>query len=211
MKEWMGSFAGIVTAALGSLAFITLALVANNHDKKDKDSIKYHAFVLWPYARDAMKGLRNTFRGVHSTLTLIHALDLNDFRQFIVPLSVLLGVVTVLNRILIRFNSSQRNKMMESNAKLLAEIKAIKVLDSTQIYAFRARIHAQSRGLRIQLLVSSAVSGMIDGLNRYIGTLTVRCIPNMLLAITSFCAVYFLVTLSIKISDELKAQQKLMD
>ena len=211
MKEWMSSPEGFALSGLSAGAFITISLLANNFDKEDKNNFKRYTVILWPYARDSIKGLRNTYRGIQSTLTLMHLLDVEDLRHLIVPVSVLLGVATIVNRIWFRATSMDRRKMMEANASLLAEIKAAKELNSTQIHDLYSRIQEQSRQLRIQLLVSSALSGAIEGLNPYIGTLTVGFLsPSMLAVITAFCVIYFLATLMVKIYEEVMAQNRLM-
>lgn len=212
MREWMRSPQGLVTTVLSASTLIMLALIANSHDKKDKNHPESYVAIFWPYARDSMKGLRNAHRGIQSTFILIQLLEIKDLCHLIVPVSVLLGVCVVGNRSWFRYISSQRTKMMEVNANLLDEIKMAKELSPAQIHELSSRIAVQSMQLRIQLLVSSAFSGTMDGLNPYIGTLTAGFIaPSMMTAITIFCAIYFLTTLTIKINEEMNLQRKLID
>ncbi len=206
MREWMSSSLGLSTIILSSTSFIVLSLLANHLKEEDKN----YFILFWPYARDAMKSLRNAYRAVQSTLTLICLLDIEDLRDFIVPASLLLGVVAVLNRVWFRFVASQRTKMMDENKKLLAEIHAATALDECKINEFINRIQEQTQQLRTQLLCSAIVSGIIDGFNPYIGILVLGSVtPTTLAVITAFCIIYLIATVAIKIYDELKAQEQL--
>ena len=206
MSEWLRSPEGFITAASSASGFIVISLLAIHLDERNKNWIIFS----WPYLRDSLKGLRNTHRGIQSTLTLIHILDIEDLRDLIVPVSVALGAITVLNRIWFRMTSTQRTKMIAENKTLLAEIKAANELSLAKITELSCQIQTQSKQLRIQLLISSVISGVIEGLNPFIGTLIIGSLtPWMLTIITSFCAVYFLATLATKIYDEINAQRQL--
>jgi hypothetical protein len=209
MKEWINTPEGFATSYLSASAFIMISLLANKYDKEDKNQLKRYTAIAWPYVRDSIKGLRNVHRGMQSTLTLIHLLDIEDLRQLIVPASIALGVVTIANRIWFRAASKERSNLMTANARLLAEIKAAKALNSTQINELYKKIQKHSKELNIQLLVSAVLAGMIDGLNPFIGTLSVGLLsPSMLIVITVFCALYFLATLMIKIYEEINLQNQ---
>lgn len=206
MQEWLYSPLGLSTLILSSSAFIIFSLLANYLKDKDKN----YLISFWPYARDAMKGLRNVYRAVQSTLTLICLLDIDDLRDFIVPASLLLGIVAVLNRVWFRFVTSQRTKMMDENKKLLAEIHSVTELDENKSNAFINRIQVQSQQLSDQLLCSAILSGVIDGFNPYIGVLILGSVnPSALAVITLFCIIYLIVTVTIKIYDEFKAREQL--
>ncbi|CEG58115.1 hypothetical protein [Legionella fallonii] len=206
MQEWISSPVGFSTIMLSTSSFIILSLLSNHLKEKDKN----YLILLWPYAREAMKCLRNTYRAVQSTLTLICFLDMGDLRNFIVSTSLLLGAAAVLNRVWFRSIASQRTKIMDENKKLLAEIQAATELDELKISQFINRIQVQSQQLRTQLLCSALVSGLIDGLNPYIGILILGSVtPSSLAVITVFCIIYFIATVAIKIYDELKTQEQL--
>ena len=204
MHDWMATSIGMAAILSSTSLFIAIALAANyKQDEKNKNII----LVIWPYARDAMKALRNTYRGIQSTLMLITLLDIKDLHHLIVPISLTLGAVVVMNRIWLRAITTQRAIMIEDNKQLLKEISAMKELTSTQIAEFSKRMHCQSKHLNRALLFSSIFTSMVEGLNPYIGTLALGALtPQMLSLITAFCCVYFFATISTKIHRELKVQ-----
>lgn len=210
MHEWITSPVGAAITILGTISFIGFALLANKLDREDKNPFKRYIATLWPYIRDSLKSLRNTLRGVSSTLTLLYLVDLQDLRHLIIPLGLSLGILSVLNRIWIRYKSNQQNKMLEKNISLLDEIEGFNELTWEQIDDFRKKISKQSKQFIALSLFSSVLSGLIDGINPYIGALAVgTMMPPILVVITVFCCIYFLATLTMRIYDEINMQHRL--
>ncbi|WP_141650413.1 hypothetical protein [Legionella massiliensis] len=208
MQEWISSPLGAALTAISTISFVGFAFLASRLDKDDKNPIKRFIAILWPYIRDALKSLRNALRGVTSTLTLLHLLDIVDIRQLIIPLGLVIGVVSLINRIWSRYRLNQQDKMLNDAKTLLNEIADLKEFD--QIEELRRKIIKQTTLSKTLSFLSVLLSALIDGINPYIGALAIAAInPPVLIVITVFCSIYFLSTLITKIYDEINKQHQL--
>lgn len=211
MHEWLLTPGGIATAASSAITLIVFSMLANHFDDDDKNLFKRYVAILWPYCRDAMKGLKNAYKGVRSAFQVVNMLGVQDLRYMIVPVGLLLGGLSVLNRIWFRRMITQRKDMMKANSKLLAEIRATDNLTEVQIEEMRSRIKSQSMALRKQALLSAAYGGVVDGLYLYIGVLGLCSLaPPALIAMTVFCAIYFLACIATRMYEEYDFQRKLV-
>ncbi|WP_131764342.1 MULTISPECIES: hypothetical protein [Legionella] len=210
MHEWLSSPAGIAIGIVTAASLISFALLATHFDKQDKNALKRLITTLWPYLRDSLKSLRNALRGVTSTLTLIFLLDLADIRHLIMPLGLLIGILSILNRIWFRYKTNHQNELHDNNKNLLAEIRSLSELSLEEIELIRSQIQKSSTQLKTLSFLSSVLCGLIDGINPYIGVLALGMLtPHALTFITIFCLVYLIATLTIRIYDEINLQNKL--
>lgn len=210
MQEWLSSPAGIAIGLLAATSLISFALLATYFDKGDDNALKRLIATSWPYIRDSLKSLRNALRGVTSTLTLIFLLDLADIRHLIMPLGLMIGILSILNRIWFRYKTNLQNEMLDTNKILLAEIRNLSELSREDIELIRDQICRPSTQLKILSFLSSLLCGLIDGINPYIGVLALGLLmPHALSFITIFCVIYFIATLTIRIYDEINLQNKL--
>ncbi len=124
MHDWMLTPAGMAAAAIESITIIAFSILANIFDDKDKNAFKRYVAVVWPYCRDTMKGLKNAYKGVRSTLQAAGMLVGQDLRYLMVPVGLVFGALSILNRIWYRQMKDQRKSMQKDNADLLLEIQA---------------------------------------------------------------------------------------
>lgn len=208
MQEWMNSPIGATITILSILGSISLSLIAHYGNKEDK---KLNTIIIfWTYARDSMKCLRNALRGVGSTINLIYILELQDMRYLIIPIGLFVGGLSVLSRIWIRYKSERYQGILEINTQLLVDLERLNTLSSEQIDSIRRKIRKQSDLFKACSLFTSALSGLIDGINPYIGSLAlVTFSPPMLLLVTTFCGAYFFAMLVVRIDEELNLQRQL--
>lgn len=210
MQEWLSSPTGIAIGLLAATSLISFALLATHFDKQDDNALKRWIATSWPYIRDSLKSLRNALRGITSTFTLIFLLDLADIRHLIVPLGLLIGVISIVNRIWFRYKTNHQNEIREANKNLLVEIRNLSELSQEEIELVRNQIRKSSTQLKILSFLSSLLCGLIDGINPYIGVLALGILmPHTLTFITIFCVIYFIATLTIRIYDEINLQNKL--
>ena len=66
-------------------------------------------------------------------LDSIEGLGGQNLSQLIVPFGLILGVLSVLNRIWLRYMVNQRKEMMKANAKLLQELQNTEYLSLAEI------------------------------------------------------------------------------
>ena len=131
MHDWMLTPAGIAAAAAESIAIIAFSLLANIYDNK-KNQKQFERFIAaaWPYGRDMMKGLKNAYKGVRSMLLTTEMLGGQNLHAMIVPAGVVLGVISVVERLCMRkFVVEPRKVMMKNNSALLASIQGIRFYD----------------------------------------------------------------------------------
>ncbi|WP_156812505.1 hypothetical protein [Legionella tunisiensis] len=211
MQAWMKTPAGMATATSSGISLIAFSLMATHFSDKDKNLFKRYVAVIWPYTRDSLKALKNAYRAVNGTFTLMNLLEIEDLRHLIVPAGVLLSGLSILNRIWYRRVVEQRKMLLADNATLLSIVEAIDDANLEEINALRQYLKGQSQQLRIYALLSAASMGMIDGLNPYIGTFGLCVLTtNMLAVITVFCGLYLLGNLAMRVYEEINSQRQLI-
>lgn len=124
MHDWMDSPAGAAVAATEAITMVTFSLLANIFDDDDKNAFKRYIAIAWPYCRDSMKGLKNGYKGIRSTLQAVGMLSGYNLQYMIVPMGVVLGALSVVNRVWTRkYVKEPRVAMMKANGQLLLEIQ----------------------------------------------------------------------------------------
>lgn len=125
MHDWMATTEGAISAASISLTLIAFSYIGNVYDDKNPNRFKRYLAIAWPYFRDAMKGLKNAYKGVRGTLQALSMFTGQDLRYMIVPVGLLLGVFAALNRICMRkYVVEPRKNMTINNTDLLEEIQS---------------------------------------------------------------------------------------
>lgn len=139
MHDWMVSGGGAIGACSASLAIITLSLVGNIFDDEHKNPLIRSMAMIWPYVRDAFKGLKFAYKGVRSTVQVAHLMGL-DLRGMIFPIGLVLGVAAAANRIWYRNQVTEKrkeyqkiNNVLLSRAQNLGMDSRYDLLDDTGI------------------------------------------------------------------------------
>ena len=122
MHNWAMTPAGIAVAALESVGMIVFSMLGNLFKDKDKNFLKRYIAITWPYVRDTVKGLKNSYKGLRSLLYTIHELGGKNLNFMMVPLALVFGAFSVLNRIWYRQMKNGRKQMQDDNAKRREEI-----------------------------------------------------------------------------------------
>ncbi|CEK12131.1 hypothetical protein [Legionella hackeliae] len=211
MHDWMLTPEGIAVAASSTITLVVFAMLANHFKDDDKNQFKAFVATAWPYCRDTMKGLKNAYKGFRSAVQVIDLLGGQNLNFMIVPMGLLLGVLSAANRIWFRYQVNIRKDMMKANAKLLTEIKNMEKLSLPEIAIKRAEIQSQSMALRRQMLLSAAYGGVVDGLYLYVGVLSLCSLtPPLFLAMSVFCAIYFVACIATRVYEEHDFQRRLV-
>ncbi|WP_065620188.1 hypothetical protein [Legionella jamestowniensis] len=211
MHEWMLTPEGIAAAATSTVTLVVFAMLANHF--KDDDANKFKSFLatVWPYCRDTMKGLKNAYKGFRSAAQVINLIGGQNLNFMIVPAGLLLGVLSAANRMWFRYHVNTRKDMMKANARLLEQIKNSDILSLAEIEEKRDDIKRQSMALRRQMLLSAAYGGIVDGLYLYVGVLSLCALaPPVFLAMTVFCAIYFIACIATRVYEEYDFQRRLV-
>ncbi|WP_133131195.1 hypothetical protein [Legionella yabuuchiae] len=125
MHDWMCTPGGALIAATEAITIIAFSLLANTFKDNDPNAFKRYIAILWPYVRDTMKGLKNGYKGVRSTMIAASLLSGQNVAFMIIPVGVLLGGLSVLNRLWYRRMVNKRKAMMAINDTILSNIKAL--------------------------------------------------------------------------------------
>ncbi|MBA2710808.1 MAG: hypothetical protein H0U57_09480 [Tatlockia sp.] len=211
MHEWLVSPLGAVLAASSSIFLVGFSMLANHFDDDDKDIIKSLIATYWPYLRDLMKGLKNAYKGLKSTLQVAELLGGMSLKHLIFPIGITLGILSALNRIWLRWMVSQRKEMMKDNAQLLNYFQKSENLSLEDLNYELTKIKTQTTELRALALFCAAYGGVIDGLYLYIGVLGLCSLtPPTLIAMAVFCTIYFAACIMTRVYEEYDFQQKLL-
>ena len=212
LHEWMASPEGMAAAAAESMTIIGFSIVANYFDKKDKSANAFQRYIaaLWPYCRDGLKGMKNAYKGIRSTLQVSSMISGQSLNHMIVPMGVAIGAIAVLNRMWMRNMRNERKELQTKNSDLLKEIQEKKSLDDKEAKRYLSEIGKQSSGLQERALLSSAYAGVVDGLYLYMGAMSFAVLsPPVFAAMSLFCVMFTFACIATRIYEESDYQRKL--
>ncbi|WP_133131903.1 hypothetical protein [Legionella sp. W10-070] len=217
MHEWLMTSEGMVSAATGSIALIVFSMFANlfkdNDNSKDKsNAFKKYIAIAWPYCRDTLKGLKNAYKGVKSTLQVINSLGGQNLNFLIVPIGLALGGLSVINRLLYRSMVQNKRKVIKkANEDLLTNVQKSDKLTLEDIEKYRNQIARESVTLREMAFFSAAYGGIVDGLYLYIGVLGICSLaPPVLAFMAIFCTIYLLACIATRMYEEYNFQREVI-
>ncbi|MFY7697764.1 MAG: hypothetical protein ACOVQX_02960 [Legionella sp.] len=218
MHEWMLTFNGIAIVAAQSIIIITCSLLANiyscSDSEKSSDSLQSMIDASWSYCRDAMKGLKNAYKGTRSVVQIISFFSGLDLRQMIVPIGVVMGLFSIINRMFIRQLKETRKSFMKKNASLCTqamEKKSIAQLDAL-VSTIDELFAGQLVGISRTSLYASAYGGFIDGLYLFMGVLGVSSslAPPVVILLAVLSVSYTLICMATRTFEEQEFQNKLI-
>lgn len=211
MHDWMVSPAGIAVAAIESVGLVVFGMLANYLNDNDKNLFKRYLVTIWPYCRDTLKGLKNTYKGLRSLASMVDLLGGQNFNFMLLPLSLGLGILSIANRLWHRRMVSERKQMMKENAALLEKVKQHKgPFTEKTANDYRLEIRAQATRLRYTALGSAAYRGVIDGLYLYLGVFTLCPLTwPIFVAVSAFSLLYSTLSIAAYAYEERDYQRKL--
>ncbi|MFA6303051.1 MAG: hypothetical protein WC627_07960 [Legionella sp.] len=169
----------------------------------------HHIVAAWPFFRDIMKGLKNAYVGLRSTILFINLLGVN-LNFLVLPLGIVLGVLAAANRYRLRAIVESRKDMMDYNEDLLKEIQEARLMYEDDRPVFLKRIQFQQKSDCDKAFVCAAIGGFIDGLYMYIGILGLAVFaPHALIAMGVLCATYTIAYIITRVYEEHEYQLKL--
>lgn len=217
MKKWlMTPWKNKLSLAL-TVILICIAMCAQPASSKDADKRKQQAFFVfisqyWPYLRDVLNALKNTYRVVHNLLVITNLYcPKSQAALFHIPIIIPLLAVNIFVLTWNRKMRTQRKEALAHNKRLLKEVQEALFIDLDALRAFRKRMQFQSDKERFCAYLSVAYIGFQDGLRSYSGFLTtcpalVSCPPILLFVLCS-SLVYALLHWVMRIYDEYLEQE----
>ncbi|MFT4059613.1 MAG: hypothetical protein QM652_08705 [Legionella sp.] len=205
---------------LVTFSFLACRLESDNSAKNDP--VKKFIIGAWPYFRDLMKGMKNAYKAWKAAILIFDTLTGIDARSLIIPLGLIIGVLATANRIYIRYFDDVRKKMQSENEKFLAEILAIRSLNTLE--KLEAKLEAKlkekrekqqeiwgmSDEARIHAFLAKGLGGFIDGIYLYGGLVTLAVLtPQAFLTMSVVSGIYTLVCVISRLYEEYDNQLKL--
>ena len=216
MHDFMVTNAGMISVFGSSLFIVILSVISNVYGEKDakEDSKKATSLLneqivfIWPYLRDMMKSLKNAYKGLRSTLIAFDAISDRNLNSMLLPLGIFLGVMSMINRGLLRYMRDERKKMMKDNNKLLEQIQnSSEKINSEK---FKSQIRTETDRAIYTALACGTYSGFVDGMYLYMGVLSVAALsPEVFIALTVISSSYILINIATRIYEEFDFQRDL--
>ena len=212
MHDWTMTPEGIAVAATESISLIVFAVLANYFDDDDRNFIKRYIAILWPYFRDSLKALKNTYKGVRSVLDMMNQLGAGTSLNFmLIPASLALGLVLVVNRLLMRYMVEDRKAKMKANDNLLKEVMEAFDLSETKYQELRNQIRSQNPYVRAAARLGAGIGGTLDSWYLYMGVLSLTSVIfPLFVAMSVCCMVYSVLCVAIRVFEEYDFQRKLL-
>ena len=181
--------------------------------QRDYVAVKHYLAVYWPFLRDIIKGLKNTFKGMTSTLQVGELLLGTDLHYFLLPTTLGLGLILAAVRLSLRSMKNQRKKEMDYNADLLIKVRS-EQYKYDQFAEIREKIVAQSHLSSFGWLFAAATGGLIDSLYLYVGILCLVVTPwapGLLIFLVACSALYGLICIATRVYEEYEYQRLLIE
>lgn len=210
MHKWLTTPTGASIAVAESLVLISLAILANYFSENDANKAKRYIAIAWPYCRDVLKALKNTYKGTANSIKMLNLLTGKNFNPFILPVAIALSGILITNRIWSRKMITARKNMMQNNMALLTDILLMAALTEEQCQLFRQKVQLQAMETRVKAYISVALSSTIDSLYLYMGMLTIAPVAwPLFVTLSACCVLYTIMTLATRLYDEYEYQCKL--
>ena len=191
-----------------------MAITTERKHTKEPNLFKNYLTVIWPYFRDAFKGLKNGYKGFRSLTSMLSLLGVNSLHHLnllIVPFSLALGVLSMANRIWYRRMKNGRKAAQDENKAIRKELLAKVTMTEMEASAFRANIRRyQPQALRKKAMASACYGGLIDGLYLYMGVFALAPLMGPLFfAVCAVSMLYVVLSVTSRLYEEYDYQNKL--
>ena len=188
-----------------------LRIVTINGHIKQPNLFKKYLLLVWPYARDVFKGMKNSYKGLRSLINMTDLLGGQNLSFMLVPFALCLGALAVCNRLWYRQMKERRKAADDENKLIRKEILAKKSMTEEEAKRFGARIQrAQGRAERNKGMVSAFYTGFVEGLYLYLGVFALAPLTGpFFVAICALSLTYVLASIPARMYEEYFYQKKL--
>lgn len=122
MHHLMLTPAGIASIVVSSCYLIAYSLFNTYFEMEKVKSWHKNMADLWPYIRDIIQALKNGYKGMRSVIRILAKFAHDNLESVILPLALTLGMVTVLNRLWLRYMRNERKELMKANQTFVEAI-----------------------------------------------------------------------------------------
>lgn len=138
MHDWLLTPEGLATAITSAFIIVSSSMIANvPEERTNKYAFLRQVSYIQPYGRDLVKALKNAQKGTRSTIQSISMLSGAELNFLMLPSALILGGLSVLNRLWYRSMKDERIAKQKINAELLSAIKSGALLNEDACKVFR--------------------------------------------------------------------------
>ena len=122
MHNWLLSPEGIAGFVFTGVLVI-FSIFGNVFKDSDKNFFKKYTAKLWPYVRDVIKSTKNAYKGVRSTLSMMHQLGFFSYTNlFLLGAAGVFGAISIVTRLGLRAFRNDRKSRQTKNQALAEEL-----------------------------------------------------------------------------------------
>lgn len=219
MYQFMVSPLGILAITGETCFLVTFSFLASyfaDAKNTEKEKVKYFIKNSWPYFRDAMKGMKNAYKGWKAAIQIVNLLSGADLRVMLIPVGLGLGIIAATNRMYLRSIDNKRRDMIINNKTLITEFQIDNSLRKQTHELILAgngekRILSQSEHEKITSFILKGFGGLIDGLYLYVGLVSLSVLASpAFIAMVALSSFYTLICVVSRIYEEYTAQMALV-
>ena len=212
MHDMLMTPSGICIITAEMVFLVLFSVLSVKFEKDGETPFEKNVALAWPFFRDVMKALKNSYKGWRSAIVAMSLISETDLKCFINPIGIALGILAAANRCWIRDMRDKRKAMMSVNEQLLIEIESLHSVtyETRQSYVFNS-IQGQKDETRILAYFLVGAGGAVDGLYLYFGVLGLAALSfPMIYTLTVICLIYTIACIITRVFEEYEFQQKLI-
>lgn len=233
LRDFLVTPEGIAIVVIESLVLAGCAFAGNVFEN---DGVKHTGWeklsaIFWRYLRDALKALKNAYKGIRNLLVLWSMIaGQSDVLRFILPIGLALGVFSALNRMFIRYMRERRKDKTNINEQLIKEINALKLAAQATPKNYIEELHHLLNGLpktadnnaklgmQTQSLRSTVIgyaaaiyNSFLDAPYLILGLVSLAVLSwPLFITLTTFCVFFLSVCIATRIFEEYNDQRLLL-
>lgn len=220
LHDWTLTPEGLECVIFISGMLASLSCIANQNadNKTNNETIKF-IVKYWPFARDTMKALKNTYKGLRNALVFADMYfpghGYNSIN--ILPAGIVLGVIAAMNRMWLRAIRDERKGLKKQNLQFVQELEAMlnrnSKEDNDRIEVIQQKLQSQSQFFWLCADLAAAFSGVIDAPYLYFGVLGVTLLVpgSWFFIVVATCSIAFAAAcIATRIYEEHNYQRELL-
>ena len=179
----------IIGEGLFLVTYSFLASYFQDKDSTKEDPVKIFIMNSWPYFRDFLKGMKNGYRGLKTTLQIVTNLSGANVKMLVIPLGLAIGVLASANRFLIGYLNNIRDKKQKNN-----DINKLIPIDRNSYDRAIETIEWLNKKQRVLGYLSMGMGGLIDGVYLYAGLVALAALTSVLYTVAAAFSAFYVVT-----------------
>lgn len=206
MREWMSTQQGMEVVITETLFLMGISCLTNQFPLEPNDESIFKRYIadVWNFLRPMLKGFKNAYKGIRSLVQASDIITGQNSTYLIIPLWVVVGLLSGLNRNWYSGITKTRKKILKSNEAMLKQLQE-PGCTSTPNGMFEKDYDCMHGFL------SKTFGGIIDGLYLYMGSaVVVTFTPAIFTVVMLFSTIFTLTCIATRIYEEYSHQRKVL-